>query len=167
MVSNVSRSPSKATVGKYYVAFYKGSSSHPVARFLDGAIRFVTRGPYSHVEIARKDTDYDFTIYSSSIRDGGVRQKTLNLKEKHWDLIPIENSDSASFKFNEASFLAFFNSVEGRKYDVLGVLGFVLYVRQSNKRYFCSEFVAEALKFVDPWRISPNDLYSLVQPIDK
>ena len=44
-----------------------------------------TRSPYSHVEIV-----INGVCYSSSLRDGGVRKKTIDLDKPHWRVIPIE-----------------------------------------------------------------------------
>lgn len=44
-----------------------------------------TRSPYSHVEIV-----INGVCYSSSLRDGGVRKKVIDLDKPHWRVIPIE-----------------------------------------------------------------------------
>lgn len=44
-----------------------------------------TRSPYSHVEIV-----INGVCYSSSLRDRGVRKKTIDLGKPHWRVIPIE-----------------------------------------------------------------------------
>jgi len=44
-----------------------------------------TRSPYSHVEVV-----IDGVCYSSSLRDGGVRAKRIDLAHPWWRVIPIE-----------------------------------------------------------------------------
>lgn len=48
------------------------------------AICLWTRSPYSHVEIVLGGV-----CYSSSLRDGGVRAKVIDLDRPHWRVIPI------------------------------------------------------------------------------
>lgn len=44
-----------------------------------------TRSPYSHVEVI-----INGVCYSSSLRDGGVRKKAIDLSKPHWRTIPID-----------------------------------------------------------------------------
>lgn len=71
-------------MNRVFIAFYRGRSDHKgLARLADWVTRLVTRSPYSHCEIAVGpqcyDVGTDFTCYSSSFRDGGVRAKTMPL----------------------------------------------------------------------------------------
>ena len=51
------------------------------ARFTDGLTRILTRGKYSHCEIAVRlpETagEQEYECYSASLRDGGVRHETM------------------------------------------------------------------------------------------
>lgn len=47
-----------------------------------------TRSKYSHVEII-----INGVCYSSSLRDGGVRKKAIDLTKPHWRVIPVEWAD--------------------------------------------------------------------------
>ena len=79
-----------------YLALYKGrrdGSGWRVwpARFTDWLTRKLTRGQYSHAEIAVREHPQAsvYTCYSASIRDKGVRRKVMPLPTAKWDLIPL------------------------------------------------------------------------------
>lgn len=130
------------------IAFYKGRH-----RLFDRVVQFLTKGPYSHCELA-----IDGQCYSSSWRDGGVRRKTIDLASGNWDVHPIHLADEDYVR-------AWFELHMGDKYDVLGLFGFVLPWRtESRSRWFCSEACAEALGLSRGWKISPNDL-SRTEPL--
>lgn len=85
---------------KVYLALYKGSGGSLYDRLTDWLIRKITKGKYSHCEIAvKKETNftdrYDceeyYECYSSSVRDGGVRKKVIHLDDGKWDLIKLNN----------------------------------------------------------------------------
>ena len=129
------------------LAFYKGRED-----LYDRLISWWTRGPYSHVELVIDDN----YCMSSSPKDGGIRFKHIDLRPDHWDLVELEGYDPA-YAYN------WFKEHEGRKYDILGILGFVWGpAREDRNRYFCSEAVAAALKMKDPWRFDPNALHAVV-----
>ena len=135
------------------IAFYKAPGT-----WTDKLIRFWMKGPYSHCEIRMVDG----YCYSSSLRDGGVRCKPIYLDPADWDLvnlnIPLDQ---------QAGVAHWFNVNIGKKYDLLGLVGF-LFRPQAGSRdsYFCSEACAAALGVIDPWRFDPNALYSLVKQLE-
>jgi len=137
-----------------YIAFYKGRGGNWWQKAQDGLIRFFTRGQYSHCEIAVQTSSGHYQCVTSSPRDGGVRMKTMHLPADKWDKIRVEAS------YDDVN--NFYALHKGKKYDWLGVLGFVLRTRQNPNRYFCSEYVAEFLEMHEPWRFSPNDLYAIL-----
>ncbi len=144
---------------KIYLALYKGRRDGTgaqvwAARFTDWLTRVLTRGIYSHCEIAVALDGGQFECYSSSIRDGGVRCKTMPLPAAKWDLIELPDS-SGSLKTNLA---AVFNRTQGQRYDLPGALGVVFKTRQRSGRWFCSEWCGQVLGLSEPWRFSPNDL---------
>lgn len=140
------------------LAFYKGRSKNIWGRVMEGAIRFVTRSPYSHVEVtpgvAFPDTTH--VCYSSSGRDGGVRTKEIFLSQENWDLITIPG--------DEKSLTEYFSLYIGAKYDYIGIILSQLcaFGRHSKSRWFCSEIIASALKIPQPQRISPQILHDFV-----
>jgi len=128
------------------LAFYKGPGD-----ITDKAIRWYTDSQYSHVELV-----IDNMWYSTSPRDLKVRAKRIAPKDVHWDYVEVE--------VDELSFASFFASTKGAKYDFLGIVlsQFFPLDIHSRKRWFCSEFCAEALKLEDSNKYSPEDLYKYV-----
>ena len=144
---------------KIYLALYKGRRDGSgaqvwAARFTDWLTRVLTRGQYSHCEIAVALDGGQFECYSSSIRDGGVRMKTMPLPSEKWDLIALPDV-AGSLKANLA---AVFARTQGQRYDLAGALGVVFKTRQRHERWFCSEWCGQVLGLSEPWRFSPNDL---------
>lgn len=139
-----------------YVAFYKGRAKNAKQlkeHMLDSIIRLATLGQYSHCEMAIDLQDGTFHCFSSSPRDGGVRDKIMPLPSDRWDLIPVD--------LTVAEVQAFYQQLEGSRYDWQGIGVFLLpFVRhlQSKSRWFCSEYCATNLKLDKPHRYSPNSL---------
>lgn len=128
------------------IAFYKGTGT-----IFDKLIRFWTSGPYSHCELL---TDYG-TGWSSSFRDKGIRERWIDFTSYKWDIVEI---DTTLEQYGAA--LEWFHTHNRTPYDLLGLLGFLIRPQRGNSRqYFCSEAVAAALGFKDPWRFCPNTLY--------
>ena len=126
--------------------------------FSNLAVSWWDNGPYSHCELLAEHLGGDeYLCYSSSVSDHGVRAKRIVLDHKHWDIIEI---DADIGKVHE-----WFNKNNGKKYDFLGLVGFLIRIIPGEKtRFFCSEAVAAMLGYKDPWRFSPNALYcSLVR----
>lgn len=145
---------------KIYVAFYKhkrklDSLKNIYFRFFDEIIRLFTKGKYSHCEIAiQEENDTNYTCYSSSNRDGGVRKKYMELQPERWDLIGIDQS-----KVKVSDIKSIYNKTVGCKYDFFGACGVILGFGNAKSRYFCSEWCAEALKLKRPHTFSPVSLY--------
>lgn len=143
---------SKTTV---WLACYKGRTEHRgIARLADWVTRKVTRGIYSHCELAVERGGNEYLCYSASFRDRGVRGKLMPLPEDKWDKLPLQSS------LQEVE--AFFRKHDGKRYDWQGAIGIVLGNKEQRNRLFCSEFCAEFLQLNDSWRYSPNHLYALV-----
>lgn len=128
---------------------------------VDKAIRLRTSGRTSHCElfIPTKGS------MSSSYRDSGVRLlKDLRpVYDSHWEVLNLSGI------FSEQSVATFFERTEGLPYDLKGVLlGQTLTANvEDRKKFFCSEWCAAALGFVDPWRYSPQLLYNVLLEILK
>lgn len=128
------------------LAFYRGRPKG-LAGLFDALVRWWTRGAYSHVELVLGDG----TCWSSSSRDGGVRAKAIDLASGNWDLVAITGDEAAA--------QAWFAAHAGAGYDYLGLFGFVWRPGTGdNRRWFCSEAIAAALGYRDPWRFCPNTL---------
>ena len=146
---------------KIYLALYKGHRDGTgwrvwAARFTDGLTRVLTRGRYSHCEIAvREHTQASvYTCYSASIRDGGVRCKVMPLPSANWDLIPLPDSVDGRLK-------TLWSRTQGQGYDLLGAFGVIFGLPENRRRWFCSEWVGAALGLPESWRFSPNDLAAI------
>ncbi|WP_136429612.1 enoyl-CoA hydratase [Haemophilus influenzae] len=161
---------------KIYLALYKGKKSGKkpkdlLAKFSDWLTRKLTKGAYSHCEIVvRKEeflTGHHYEVeviydcYSSSIRDGGVRCKEIDVYDREkWDLIPLDGVTEAQIK-------AYFDRTSGCKYDWWGALGIVLGIKQKRSKYFCSEWCFNAIcGGENGWRFSPNQLGAMFKHDD-
>ena len=103
-------------------------------------------------------------MYSSSLRDGGVRKKKHIYDFNKWKYLNIGFVE-------ENNILDFFKQTNGDKYDWLGILGFIIPFKDRTNEWFCSEWVANALKISEckklwtkePSKISPNELYKIIK----
>lgn len=133
-----------------HAAFYKGRLAGP-----RGAFNAVTcwwlRGPYSHCEWVFSDG----LCGSSSLVDGGVRLKHIELDPAKWDVWSVD--------VDEALARSWFAAHLGQPYDVLGVAGHAARVLGHDKRrWYCAEAMAESAGYVDPWRFDPCSLASVL-----
>lgn len=135
-----------------YLALYKGKGTA-----MNALVRYFTKSAYSHCEIAidTKDGYGNFHCYSASLRDGGVRHKTMPLPKEKWHLIPVLLSPEWVKRF--------YGNTQGKKYDFLGVIGTVLGIPHSKSRYFCSEWAAECLGYHRPASYTPCTLSKKVK----
>ena len=154
-----------------YLALYKNKRlwrKEPIKALADAVTRFFTKGQYSHCELVIEHTEFNgsshyahdtvFDCYSSSVQDGGVRCKQIDVSDNtKWDLIPLND-------VTEQQIEAYFNRTLGRKYDWWGALGIVLGIKQKRSKYFCSEWCFNAIyNSDDGWRFSPNQLAAIVR----
>ena len=140
-----------------YLALYKGRRDGAwyqpdiaAARLSDWIIRTLTLSQYSHCELALAHGNGQYDCYSSSIRDGGVRVKTMPLPSEKWDLIPV--------RATEAQVRSAFETTRGARYDWLGATGVITRWRHDKRKWFCSEWCAAALGLQYPDRYSPQAL---------
>ena len=154
-----------------YLALYKGRRDGTgwrvwAARFTDGLTRVLTRGRYSHCEIAvslpETATGQEYACYSASIRDKGVRRKVMPLPTAKWNLIPLPSTPEAHEQLQRV-----WTATEGQGYDLRGALGIAFGLRHNRRRWFCSEWCAAALGLPAGWRWSPNDLAVIVPALYK
>lgn len=158
------------------VAFYKGRH-----RLFDRVVQWWTRGPYSHCELVlamprRPGVDvleqrFEYTpaggvgnevlCASASFLDGGVRMKRMWLNPDHWDVYELEGADQKAAQ-------RWFEERWGAGYDIAGLFGFLWRPHKGNpRRWFCSEALAAALGFRDPWRYCVNTLFSALLEKDR
>lgn len=127
------------------LAFYIGAG-----RVDDRVIRWVTRSPFSHVELVAPDG----RAISSSGRDGGVRWADIDFRSGRWTLVAVPWAPADTLE-RIAEHL-------GARYDFAGLLGAqVVNLRRGDpRRWFCSEICAHALGMASPSRYAPGDLYT-------
>ena len=157
-----------------YLALYKGRKtglkpSDLIARCSDWLTRKLTKGAYSHCEIAVERMEFTsgdhyehevvYDCYSSSIRDGGVRCKQIDVTDStKWDLVPLDCPTS--------QITAYFARTQGKKYDWWGAIGIVFGIKQKRSKYFCSEWCFNAIHSTEEgWRFSPNQLAAMFKDI--
>ena len=132
------------------------SFKHLKYRFWDELTRLITRGVYTHSEIAIKQPDGSYSCYSSSVRDKGVRCKTMYLKPDRWDFIKLN--------ITEEQVTTYFNNTNKLKYDFFGAAGIALPIQDDRDKLFCSEFCYNVIFNSDQgWRFSPSQLYEIVK----
>lgn len=153
---------------RIYLAFYKHKRSwnkEPWKALADAVTRCFTKGDYSHCELVVErreftsgghyEHDVVYDCYSSSVQDGGVRCKQINVRDGKWDLVLLPNVAEIQIK-------AYFNQTKGQAYDWWGALGVVLGIKEKRSKYFCSEWCFNALmNSEDGWRFSPNQLATI------
>lgn len=155
-----------------YLALYHGHRGGTglkvwVARFTDWITRVLTRGRYSHCEFAVRLPENDgeqpmYLCYSSSLRDGGVRRKTMLLPRTKWDLIPITDDAQLEIRLQQL-----WEKTQGQPYDLSGSLGVVFKTKQHERKWFCSEWCGRVLGLSESWRFSPNDLAAIYSKEEK
>ena len=134
------------------LAFYKGPPKWDDLEhvFSHYAIRLRTWSKYSHAELV-----IDGICYSSSVRDGGVRKKAINLDSGHWDVVEIDPN-----RVNMQYAMQFFNQHEGAEYDWMNIVRFIIpFVKQEENKFVCFEFVSRMLNHSGSYRIDADDLY--------
>lgn len=127
------------------LALYKGPPSGVTHWAAHIAVCVGTISKYSHVELV-----IDGVCYSSSVRDGGVRSKRIDLDCK-WDVIEI--------KCDAQRAINWFRAHEGEGYDWPGIARFALpVIHHRRKKWFCSEAVAAMIGLESPHKWSPGAL---------
>ena len=140
-------------MSRVQLALYRGPGTtlaHRLAHIITVAVltlRAARWCPWSHAELV-----IDGRCHSSSVRDGGVRSKTIDLTTGRWDVIdlPRVDADAALRRFAQR---------EGRGYDWPGALRWGLpFLRQRPRADYCFEVVAYMLQLPRPSTWSPLDL---------
>ena len=101
--------------------------------------RLAQKGPYSdvtHTEaIHALHADGRVTMASSSLRDGGVRPRTVKLNPLHWLITDVPMWDVAQS-------IALLEGTNGQPYDWRGAWALFLPGSQNILASFCNEWVA-------------------------
>ena len=132
------------------LALYKGKGL-----IGNAAIRWWTNSIYSHCELV-----VDGVCYSSSLMDGGVRSKQIDLKPEHWDLIDLP-------EHFDALILAHFERTKGLPYGWLDLIRAQAFNTAANEAGadFCSEWCAAAIGLPNATIFSPRTLGELVRAL--
>ncbi len=136
------------------LAFYKGPGD-----WITKAIRAITRGPYSHVELLFSN-GYGF---SSSGQDRGVRSKRIVPDPAKYDVVPLYITPA-----QERLLQAWCQNQLGRKFDWVGMLRYLLpFIPSNPNRWYCSAICITALQMIGlltevPVHISPNALLRML-----
>ena len=87
--------------------------------------------------------------------------KRIDYDSAHWDFIDLPPS-------LEPYARDWFERNAGAPYDLMGNVRFVLpWLADSERGWFCSEALAAALGWAEPWRFGPNGLSALLRSILK
>lgn len=142
------------------IAMYKGPAKDIAHKISHWITCLRTMSVYSHCEIVFSEPRGDGTSLcaSSSLRDGGIRFKQIDLDSGNWDVYVISGYDEEYAK-------AWFEARKGMPYDIWGLLWFLLPIRKFNNpnSYFCSEACAAALKIDSPHKLHPQSFLDAVR----
>lgn len=132
------------------LALYKGPPKndilHSITHYLT---KLFTWSKYSHSEIV-----IDGVCYSSSLRDGGVRKKTIDLSSGRWDVFSITDNQEVITKA-----LAWFNSNEGKAYDYRNIVRYILpFVGHNKSQFICYEACGNMLGITDSYKLTAEQL---------
>ena len=137
------------------VAFFKGGKT---GTFLDKAIAWWTRGPYSHCAVVLStDPITNISQMVDSNHGTGVKAYSLVLDPADWDIMDAPDNWSVE------SCKTWFDSHMGQGYDYLGLLGIISPVGNEYKHWFCSEAVGASFGIKQPWRFDPNRLVLILR----
>ena len=145
---------------KVKITFYKNNKK--LLNFLISAWTWpfnIGTKPYSHVEIGFFIKG-EWKYFSSTLRNKAQGTRWISTEElfKHperWDIYSKECPDE-----NISKMLQRVVSIKGKKYDKLGLVGFVTITGLINdkKKWYCSEAVFYVLTSMWKKRISPRRL---------
>jgi hypothetical protein len=126
----------------------RGHWRHIVSHY---AIRLWTWSRYSHAELV-----IDGVCYSSSARDGGVREKVIDLGSGRWEVFPIP-AVSAERP------LQWFAQHVRQAYDWSNIGRFVLpFLPHRKNQWVCFEAVGAMLNLAAAHKLTANDLRAWV-----
>jgi len=138
-----------------YLAKYKGPPTdfkHKVGHYLT---RLWLWSRYSHAELV-----IDGVCYSSSMRDGGVRPKVIDLTSGRWDVVECKRGDPVVAK-------AWFEAHDGDLYDYWGLVRWVFpFIPQDPHKETCFESIGLALGLAAAEKLDADDLSRWVQGLD-
>lgn len=134
------------------LAMYKGKGG-----IGNAAIRWWTDSEYSHCELV-----VEGWCYSSSLMDGGVRAKKIDLDSGHWDVYELPWA-------NATDILHYFHKSDPYKYSIVSLVTSQVFNRNKKEdtKQFCSQWCANALGLPSSSTYSPKTLLALCEYITK
>lgn len=143
------------------LAMYKGPATEALHKLAHKGTCLWTFSEYSHCELVfgEKDVNGNYLCASSSIRDGGVRFKRIDIDSGKWDVYPMNvTNEEESYAYQ------WFVNHQGAPYDYLGLAWFVLPINSFDNpsKFFCSEAVAASLQLDKPHKYHPEKLFRKV-----
>jgi hypothetical protein len=139
------------------IAYYLGrKKDNSETTFFDRLVCFATRSRYSHLEYVVQYNEHSGkgVCWSSSPRDGGVRQTVIALDSGAWELYEVEVDKT------KEEIEAWFEAHKGSKYDWVGAFATkVTFLIHSATRWFCSEALGASFGFIKPSRLTPEDIF--------
>lgn len=125
------------------LASFKGIRPGLTGLFSIGC-KFWLGGPYTHTELVFSDG----WAGTSRGTEGGVVLHKIDYPASDWDIIEIDGDEAYARKW--------FEDHAGSKFDYFGLLGFIWRPGEGQQtRWFCSESVAESLRFPEAFRFDP------------
>jgi hypothetical protein len=140
---------------RIFLAGYVGTGT-----LIDRTIRLASNSRFSHTELVRAEriprAGEQHPCISSSLRDGGVREKRIAFDPGKWEFLEVPWAPRDAWG-RAALHL-------GLPYDVAGVLlcHLARFARHSEASWFCSEVCAHGLGLGEPFRYAPGELMRTV-----
>ena len=118
----------------------------------DAAIRCLTGSLYSHCElVAPGQAGSMVETIGASMRDGWrVRRARIDTGSGSWDVLRFPGDPDQVW--------ARAVTLDGQPYDVWGALLSASALSRPRSGWFCSELIAHALNYREPWEFSPGML---------
>ncbi len=131
---------------KINIAFYKKQDS-----WLHKVVSWWTKSPYIHAELTFPDKKTWISI--SPFLNSKVSARTKDDADpEDWDFIDFDITEE-----QHETILDFYNETKGCKYDWIGMIlsQFLPYVIKRRERWYCSEWIAYALRIagIFDWKI--------------
>lgn len=139
------------------IAFRKSWVGYTGYKRYTGAITaWWTGGRYTHSELVFSDGVTGSAWFDQpGLKDGVHLVKRTKYDPDLWDLVPVRGDEVRARQWFEDNL--------DNGYNLIGAFGNVLRpLRGDERKFFCSQAVAAALGWKDPWRYDPNLQYAIV-----
>ena len=118
----------------------------------------ISWGPYCHCEFVFTHTKP--RTWFGAVLSGLRFTQDITGNPKKWDFVEVD--------IDEGKVYALCSEYEGKKYDIWGVLSYILPVKQDPRMFYCSEVIYSILVDVGHLkpnikRVHPNRLYQLLK----